>query len=220
MKKPTKELSKAAMIAEKDRAIVHAARESFLRDGFARASMDVIAKAAGVSVKTIYSHFENKSDLFSKVMIAACTDHLLSEEIPSEDVLSDRISWFRDATRHGLMEAGREYLRHLLSEGQQSLYRVVTQDSGRYPELGVHYQTNVAQGRTNILIAYLRNLARTNAWKKRDLRQDAALYEALLRGGIYEQALHGLVSVDSDLIDRHARSSSKAMWKFLSTDCG
>jgi len=220
MKKPTKELSKAAMIAEKDRAIVHAARESFLRDGFARASMDVIAKAAGVSVKTIYSHFENKSDLFSKVMIAACTDHLLSEEIPSEDVLSDRISWFRDATRHGLMEAGREYLRHLLSEEQLSLYRVVTQDSGRYPELGVHYQTNVAQGRTNILIAYLRNLARTNAWKKRDLRQDAALYEALLRGGIYEQALHGLVSVDSDLIDRHARSSSKAMWKFLSTDCG
>lgn len=116
MKKATNDTSKAAMIAEKNRVIVLAARESFLRDGLAGSSMDAIAKSAGVSVKTIYSHFKNKSELFSKVMTAACTDHLLSGEIPSDEVLSGRFSWFRDATQRGLMEAGGEYLRHLLSE--------------------------------------------------------------------------------------------------------
>lgn len=220
MKKATKETSKTAMIAEKDRAIVLAARENFLRDGFAGASMDVIAKSAGVSVKTIYSHFENKSELFSKVMIAACNDHLLSEEIPSDEVLSERFSWFRDATQRGLMEAGGEYLRHLLSEEQLALYRVVTRDANRFPELGLQYQKNIAQGRTRILIAYLRSVTRTNAWAKRDSTQDAALYEALLRAGIYEEALHGLLNVDSDLIDKHARSSSKTMWKLIATDYG
>ncbi len=213
--------SKAAMIAEKDRAIVLAARENFLRDGFAGASMDVIATSAGVSVKTIYSHFENKSELFSKVMIAACNgDNLLSGETPSDEVLSKQFSWFKDTTRRGLMEAGREYLRHLLSTEQLALYRVVTRDADRFPELGWQYQKNVAQGRTRILIAYLRSLTRTNAWAKRDATQDAALYEALLRAGIYEEALHGLVKVNSDVIDKQARSSAKTMWKWLATDCG
>lgn len=82
MEKVTSETPKAAMMAEKDQAIVMAARESFLRDGFAGASMDGIAKSAGVSVRTIYGHFDNKNELFSRVMIAACTDHLLSNEAP------------------------------------------------------------------------------------------------------------------------------------------
>lgn len=220
MKKATKGTPKAAMIAEKNRAIVFAARENFLRDGFGGACMDVIAKSAGVSVKTIYSHFENKSELFSKVMIAACCDNLLSGEIPSDEELSERLSWFRDATRRGLMEAGRNYLRHLLSEEQLALYRVVTRDADRFPELGWQYQRSVAQGRTRILIAYLRSITRTNGWAKRDSTQDAALYEALLRAGIYEEALHGLVNVDSAAIDKHARSSSKTMWKLFATDCG
>jgi AcrR family transcriptional regulator len=220
VKTAAKHTSKAAMIAEKDRAIALAAREQFLRDGFAGASMDGIAKSAGVSVKTIYSHFANKDELFSKVMIAACADHLLSKELPSDEALAERFTWFREATQRGLMEAGREYLRHLLSEEQLALYRVVTRDGDRFPELGRQYQKNISRGRTGILIAYLRSIARRKGWAKRDATQDAALYEALLRAGIYEEALHGLLTVNSDAIEKHAGSASKTMWKLLTTDCG
>ena len=220
MKPTTKHTSKAAMIAEKDRAIVMAAREHFLRDGFAGASMDGIAKSAGVSVKTIYSHFADKEELFSKVMIAACTDHLLSEELPSDDVLAQRFAWFREANQRGLTGAGREYLRHLLSEEQLALYRVVTQDAGRFPELGRQYHKNFSRGRTAILTAYLRSVARRRGWAKRDAALDAALYEALLRAGIYEEALHGLLTVNPDVIDKHARLSAKTMWKLLTADHG
>jgi AcrR family transcriptional regulator len=217
---PVKPTSKAAMIAEKDRAIVLAARQHFLRDGFAGASMDGIAKSAGVSVKTIYSHFASKEELFSKVIIAACTDHLLSDELPSNDVLAQRFVWFRKANQRGLMEAGREYLRHLLSEEQLALYRVVTCEANRFPELGRQYQKNIARGRTGILIAYLRSVARKKAWTKRNAGQDAVSYESLLRAGILEETLHGLLTVNSDAIERQARSASKAMWKFLVSDCG
>src|SRR5580704_15223120 len=99
------------MIAEKDPAIVLAAREHPLRDAFEGASMDGIAKSASVSVKTIYSHFADKEELFSKIMIAACTDQLLSEELPSDDVLAQRFAWFREANQRALTGAGREYLR-------------------------------------------------------------------------------------------------------------
>jgi AcrR family transcriptional regulator len=219
MMKAARPTSKAVMIAEKDRAIVSSAREHFLRDGFAGASMDGIAKSAGVSVKTIYSHFANKDKLFSKVIIAACSDDLLSGELPSDQLLAERLGWFSDATQRGLMDAGREYLRHLLSKQQLALYRVVTRDAGRFPELGRQYQKNVVRGRTGILIAYLRSVARTKAWAKRNAIQDAALYEALLRAGIFEGALLGVLTVNSEVIDKHARSASKTMWKLLTTDC-
>ena len=210
--------SKATMIAEKDRAIVLAAREHLLRDAFAGASMDGIAKSASVSVKTIYSHFADKEELFSKVMIAACTDHFLSSELPPDLVLAERFAWFRETTQHGLMEAGREYLRHLLSEEQLALYRVVTRDADRFPDLGRQYHKNVARGRTGILVAYLRSVARRRSWTKRDATQDAAIYEALLRAGIYEEVLHGLVAANSETIKMHARSASKIMWKLLAAN--
>src|ERR1700733_15215877 len=99
MKTAAKRTSKAAMVAVRDRAIVLAAHDHFLRDGFAGASMDAIAKSAGVSVKTIYSHFANKDELFSKVMIAACTDHLLSNKFPPDPVIAERSPWFREAKK-------------------------------------------------------------------------------------------------------------------------
>jgi AcrR family transcriptional regulator len=216
MKTAGKPASKAIMVAEKDRAIVLAAREHFLQDGFAGTSMDAIAKSAGVSVKTIYGHFANKDELFSKVM--ACTDHLLSSELPPDSELAERFAWFCEATQRGLMEAGQEYLRHLLSEEQLALYRVVTRDADRFPDLGRQYHKNVARGRTGILVAYLRNVARRKSWTKRDATQDAALYEALLRAGIYEEVLHGLVAANSETIKMHTRSASKTMWKLLTAN--
>jgi len=110
MRTAAKRTSKAALVAEKDRAIVLAAREHFLQDGFAGTSMDAIANSAGVSVKTIYSHFANKDELFSKVMIATCSDNLLSSELLPDSELAERFAWYREATRRGLMEAGQEYL--------------------------------------------------------------------------------------------------------------
>ena len=118
-----------------------------------------------VSVKTIYGHFRSKDELFSKVMIEACTDHLLSGEPPSDEALGERFVWYRKATQRGLFEAGREYLGHLLSEEQLALYRVVTGDADRFPALGRQYHENFARGRTGILVAYLKSVGRRKSWK-------------------------------------------------------
>jgi TetR/AcrR family transcriptional repressor of mexJK operon len=49
-------------------AIVRAALELFLRDGFERTSVDAIADHAGVSKRTIYNHYEDKRTLFLDVI--------------------------------------------------------------------------------------------------------------------------------------------------------
>ena len=217
-KRGPKRTAKTELIAEKDRAIVLAARENFLRDGFSGASMDAIAKSAGVSVKTIYGHFSNKDELFSKVMVGACTDNLFAGDIPSEDALRQRFGWFSKATQQGLFEAGKEYLRHLLSEEELALYRAVTRDAARFPELGWQYQQTIARGRTGILIAYLQSIFRERKWTRRDAVQDAAIYEGLLRTSIFEEALHGLSGVSLDAMEKHAAFASRTMWILLAYD--
>ncbi|WBB73458.1 TetR/AcrR family transcriptional regulator [Micromonospora sp. WMMD1128] len=49
-------------------AIVLAARAVFGRDGYARTTMDTIAREAEVSTRTLYKHFGSKEELFSFVL--------------------------------------------------------------------------------------------------------------------------------------------------------
>ncbi len=54
--------------AEKRAAILAAARELFLAQGFERASMDAVAARAGVSKRTVYDYFGDKRTLFLTVV--------------------------------------------------------------------------------------------------------------------------------------------------------
>ncbi|TDD16271.1 TetR/AcrR family transcriptional regulator [Kribbella turkmenica] len=59
--------------SDKRRAILDGALTEFGRDGYARASIDAIAAAAGVSTRTIYAHFGNKAGLFESVIQESAT---------------------------------------------------------------------------------------------------------------------------------------------------
>ena len=60
--------------ADKGAAIMAAARRVFGRDGYSRASIDLIATAADVSTRTIYNHFESKEQLFATVLERSATE--------------------------------------------------------------------------------------------------------------------------------------------------
>lgn len=54
---------------DKQRALLDGALRVFARDGYSRASIEVIAQEAGVSTRTIYNHFDDKAALFRAVLI-------------------------------------------------------------------------------------------------------------------------------------------------------
>lgn len=58
----------------KRQAIHTGALTVFARDGYSRASIDAIAAEAGVSTRTIYNHFRDKSDLFFTVVRDSTTE--------------------------------------------------------------------------------------------------------------------------------------------------
>ena len=80
---------------EKRQTILAAASELFLQQGFTNTSMDLVAKAASVSKQTVYSHFNNKDDLYTAVIDAKCKEYRLDAsrldtcDAPLGDVLRE-----------------------------------------------------------------------------------------------------------------------------------
>ena len=62
---------------EKRKLIIAAATDLFSELGFAQTSMDKIAKKAGVSKQTVYSHFGSKDELFGGAISRKCISHNL-----------------------------------------------------------------------------------------------------------------------------------------------
>jgi AcrR family transcriptional regulator len=180
--------------------------------------MDGIATAAQVSVKTIYRRFENKDELFSAVMQAVCKDNGVSPRKQNVVSLALRLPWFDDATVQGLMAGGKDYLDHVLSDEQLSLYRVVTRDGHRFPELSRRYHKEVVSGRTEILVKCVDRCARTNKGKIGSPRNAGNSFEALVRAGLFEDALHRTRALESVEIVAHARSVATAMRKLMQAE--
>jgi TetR/AcrR family transcriptional repressor of mexJK operon len=62
----------------KRQAILDAAKRLFVSKGYASTSMDAVAAEAGVSKLTVYSHFNDKENLFSAAVMAKCEEQLPS----------------------------------------------------------------------------------------------------------------------------------------------
>jgi AcrR family transcriptional regulator len=90
----------------------------------------------------LYRHFDNKEDLFVAVIQTACKANQLAEEPP----------WLDLSPLEGLTQAGSGHLAFVLSAEQVALYRVVTREAQRFPELGQRYQIEVVGDRAAQLI--------------------------------------------------------------------
>src|SRR5258708_16737300 len=159
-------------MARKRALIVDAALKAFLDAGYAEASVNQIAATAGVSIKPLYRHFESKDDLFSAVMQAACG------KMPGAEVHDDDQpppAWYDAPPADALPKAGEEYLRNVLSQDQLALYRVVTRDAHRFPELGRRYHEETTGTRDAKFAGYLDLWAKREGWRVRDKRAPAPL---------------------------------------------
>ncbi|MFI7059956.1 TetR/AcrR family transcriptional regulator [Kribbella sp. NPDC050124] len=90
--------------AGKRQEVLAGALTVFARDGYARASIDVIAAEAGVSTRTLYNHFGDKAGLFRAVIqesatkvaaaqLAIIEEHLTEVTDLETDLVAFGIAW-------------------------------------------------------------------------------------------------------------------------------
>ena len=124
--------------------VLGGAREIFLRDGFEGASVDDIARAAGVSKATLYSYFSDKRELFREVTRVEC-------ERMAETTLA-RID-FNAPPREVFTTAAHSLTRFLLSNFSLQMFRTCVAEAARFPELGqAFYQNGPEMGRARMVV--------------------------------------------------------------------
>ena len=196
---------KAGLMARKRAALVEAATRHFLEHGYAESSVNRIADDAGVSIKTLYRHFDNKDDLFAAVMKAVCEANAAPDPQTADAKRAAR----------SLAYIGREYLRHRLTDEQLALYRVVTRDAHRFPELGRIYREQIVDSRERVFAAYVAAWAAQTQRKLRDAPALAAAYAGLLEQGLVDDVLHGVRQATDGEIRKRADASAKLLTAML-----
>jgi AcrR family transcriptional regulator len=136
------ELDRARPRVEEDSAkrqqIIEGARTVFLAQGFDAASMNDIARTAGVSKGTLYVYFANKEQLFQAICSQECeqqAENLFKLHRENVDVEA------------ALTQVGIEVAATLCSPERASSVRTVIAIAARMPEIGrAFYETGPARG--------------------------------------------------------------------------
>jgi AcrR family transcriptional regulator len=130
----------------KRRQIIDGARAIFLAKGFDAASMNDIARAAGVSKGTLYVYFKHKEELFEAIVEQEC-------DAQAEGIF-DLDPGDRDV-EGVLKRLGAAYVKFLCRPEKASAIRTVIAIADRMPEVGrKFYESGPARG-MNYLAAYL-----------------------------------------------------------------
>src|SRR3984893_14164413 len=122
----------------KRRQIIDGARALFLAEGFDAASMNDIARAAGVSKGTLYVYFKHKEQLFEAIVEQECQGQ--AEGIFDLDPNDHDVEAV-------LTRLGFAYIRFLCRPEKASAIRTVIAIAERMPELGrKFYESGPAKG--------------------------------------------------------------------------
>jgi TetR/AcrR family transcriptional regulator, regulator of autoinduction and epiphytic fitness len=134
---------------DKPRQILQGAMQEFLARGYAAASMDRVAAAAGVSKATIYSHFGDKEHLFKTLV-----EQMARERMQEIMGLLDRSLEPRLALRQLIQSA----LQDCCDNSEfHDFKRVLVGESGRFPELAKTFITHLTKPGIEALTDYLRS---------------------------------------------------------------
>ncbi|CAM3237943.1 transcriptional regulator, TetR family [Paracoccus aminovorans] len=183
--------------------VLEGARTIFLRDGFEGASVDEIAREAGVSKATLYSYFPDKRIMFMEVFRnelareTADASALIEVDLPVEQVLPFIVQ---------IVSA------HMISEFGLRIYRVSVGEAERFPTLAQEYYESGPMLLRQQLITYLERCVQRGELSIPDLELAAEQLIALASVSVHGRALFlGPPAVDKELV-RKVNGSAVSMF--------
>jgi AcrR family transcriptional regulator len=175
-------------------AIARAALLLFVRDGYERTSVDAIAREAGVSKRTVYSHYAHKEQLFLSVTeqtfdaLMEIIEGIGERELFVPGDITERLVNFIRATAQATSR---------LPE-RAALIRVIMTEAPRFPELLDQWRGRRAL--SLLLERALAGLGPASPLEIDDPREAAGHLAALTFGQINSRTLNGLYRLtDADL---------------------
>jgi TetR/AcrR family transcriptional regulator, regulator of autoinduction and epiphytic fitness len=140
---------------EKRRLILEGAMQEFLDQGYSGASMDRISARAGVSKATVYSHFQEKEQLYVALIESMASDPKLAFSLdsapkPGTVSTSEHIKAVTDLLVKPIDACGPddELIRFM---------RIIIAESGRFPKLAQTFVEKVEKPAVDAVAEYLKD---------------------------------------------------------------
>lgn len=174
----------AAEESTKRRQILEGARLVFLRDGFDGASMNDIARVAGVSKGTLYVYFESKIALFE-----ALIRHERRQQAECMCVICDDGGDLRSV----LVAFGTSLVENITRPTSLAQVRTVAAVVDKFPQLGRAFYEAGPQVALDRLAAYLDQFAVSGELAIEDVGHAAAQLIELMTAGLFKRVMFGVV---------------------------
>lgn len=179
--------------------ILNSAMAVFYAEGYGRASMDLIARQAGVSKATLYNHFATKAHLFRAAVQRASESFVLALDTLKLDQLP---------LEQALISLGRHYLDFLLIERNLSVVRAVIAETQQDPDIGQSFHAAGPAIAQKALAALFKRRIQGGEMAGQDPLMAARHFIALLRGDLFWRGLLG-VPVSMDEREAHIHSAAR-----------
>jgi TetR/AcrR family transcriptional repressor of mexJK operon len=167
---------------DKGLAILESAKQLFVEQGYAGTSMDAIAKAAGVSKLTLYSHFGRKDDLFQQCVIAKCEEYAPHELYDPANTAS---------LRRRLLSIGVAFIQLVMSEEAIKFYRMMAGEARQTGRLGQLFHAAGPQRTLDQFEEFLAAAARNGELIVRDRRRAAHHFFSMMQGDHHMRVIMG-----------------------------
>lgn len=176
-------------------AIVQAALETFVREGYTRASVDAIAAAAGVSKRTIYDYYGDKHQLFVATLHETMAGHaaeiqdLLVRTLGDVTDLEGALNRFGVAFATGIAR----------STDRAAVMRLMIAEAPHFPALREPPAGDTVQG---VLAARLAELGDQGLLEVPDPAEAAEFLGLLVTGRLNYRSWYGAVPLaDAEIAD-------------------
>jgi len=169
-----------AEMANHDAALVEAAAHLFREHGYARLSIDMIARKAAVSSRTIYARYGGKLGLFKAVVEAMVAAPLTG---------FDDLTPGNDPARV-LTQAARHLLGYALDPEVLAIKRVLIGEATYLPDLALLYYDHGPRQGLAKLSGYLRSLNSDQVVIFADPEQAADAFVSLVEGQMVRRAMY------------------------------
>ena len=189
--------------SSKRRQILDGARKVFMDLGFDGASMNEIARAAGVSKGTLYVYFADKSRLFEAI-------------VEDEALEKGKIAYNLDPRRDvetTLREFGQTYIGSICRPGGGSSIRTVMAIAERMPDVGRRFYENVLAKSIDRLADYLQAHVQPNDLTIHDCQLAAAQFMQMCQATLFQPFIFQAAPAPS--AERIARVVASATRMFL-----
>lgn len=200
---------------DKHRAILDAALDVFARRGYADASLEDVAEAAGVAKPTIYNHFGDKAGLFAAVVETASAE--------SNRTVADVIaaaSATPDDLRAELETLGASLVHCLQGGAGSAVMRLQLVEGQRFPELIARVRDGNRDRTLDLLAGKLAQLAATGHLRLADPGRAARQLMALVSDEPLVASGFGAQPVDAAVVERAVAEGVDTFLAAFGADAG